>query len=57
MSRNNKIFVNMTLDPDVVAQLDEWRRNQKFQPPRNQVIETLIRDFLAEQAKNRKDKP
>lgn len=39
---------NVTLDPDLLAKLDEWTSRQEFRMSRSAAIEVAIRRFLRE---------
>ena len=41
-----KRMITMTLDPELVERLDNWRENQAFKPDRNKVVEEAIKRFL-----------
>lgn len=40
---------NLTLDPDVLAELDEWIEAQPYRMSRSAIIEAAIREFLERQ--------
>ena len=42
---------NLTLDPEILAELDEWIEKQPHRLKRSGVIETAIREFLDRQRK------
>ena len=39
--------INLTLDPAVVAELDEWVAKQELKTTRSAVIELAVKRFLA----------
>lgn len=45
MARERKP-INLTLDPDVVQQLDAWISKQEIKSNRSSVIEAAIKRFL-----------
>ncbi len=40
---------NITLDPEVLSELDDWIGRQPYKLGRSNVIEIAIREFLARQ--------
>jgi len=49
--------INVTLDPELVGELDAWLHRQTYKVSRAQFIEAAIRRQLdAEQAKERKER-
>ena len=42
---------NITLDPDLLAELDAWIERKPHKLRRSNVIETAIREFLDRQSK------
>lgn len=54
MARHRKP-VNVTLDPVLVALLDEWCREQDVPPTRAQAIDKALEEFLAKRGKDKND--
>lgn len=45
MARKKKM-VTLTLDPELVAELEAWIAKQEFPPAKNAVIEAALRAFF-----------
>lgn len=54
MARHRKP-VNVTLDPVLVALLDEWCGEQDFPPTRAQAMDKALEEFLEKRGKAKPD--